>query len=201
MFLVPFGKAHVDRARVDADLHAALSGGHVEVILPLVLLKRPRCVENQVVGFEDREGVVAVDGVIDRAARAGVVMQARRARLSSKESLQDGAEADEGAAAPLVGTTGGSTGSAGRRRRPGSQFGLQMGDPRFQVGQLFPGAGKHFTLDLEFLAGHQVQFGETAGKQCAGILLDVLGRTAGEKFETFAPMSSRIFGLAMIATS
>lgn len=64
--LVPLGKAHVDGGRVDAHFHRPLAGGVVEDDLAAGLVEAAALGgKAQMVRLEEREGVVAVDGVAD----------------------------------------------------------------------------------------------------------------------------------------
>src|SRR6266487_625091 len=62
-----------------------------------------------------------------------------------------------------------------------SELRLEFGDAGFQLGKLFPGAGEHLGLDLEFLTRRQVQLGESRRKQRPQVLFHVLGGTCGKE--------------------
>jgi hypothetical protein len=56
---------------------------------------------------------------------------------------------------------------------------LERGDPRFQGGELLEGPREQPRLDVELLAGHDVEAGETRGEQGTNVLLDVPGGISG----------------------
>ena len=57
---------------------------------------------------------------------------------------------------------------------------LEDGDACLQRLQLLPCARQHFSLHIEFFARNQVELGKTLRQQCPRILLEILGRAAGD---------------------
>jgi hypothetical protein len=51
----------------------------------------------------------------------------------------------------------------------------------FERHEFFAGAGQHFALHVEFLTGHQIQFGEQAGQRGTHVLLDLAGGRRGQQ--------------------
>ena len=65
------------------------------------------------------------------------------------------------------------------------QPGFQLRDPDFHLLQLFTGAAKHFLLNVEFLACHQIEAGKGHRQERSQILFDVLRRRGRDEFAEF----------------
>jgi hypothetical protein len=63
--------------------------------------------------------------------------------------------------------------------------------------QLFAGAGQNLGLDVEFLAGDQVELGKNAAHRGLGIFFDVLGRRVGQQGAHFGAEIFKNFGSSM----
>jgi len=59
---------------------------------------------------------------------------------------------------------------------------FEQGNPFFQSGQAFLALRQQGRLDFELLAGDQIEPGQAAGQECAGIFFEITNGAAGQPF-------------------
>lgn len=82
-------------------------------------------------------------------------------------------------------------------RRRGSAAGFELGEAGLQGFQLLARAGEHFALHLEFFARDEIEAGEEAVEEGAGVLFEVAAGPLAAISARRAERSSRIFGSSM----